>query len=161
MSSNRGVESADFTLACSRFATGIVVASVRDGRGAPHGLTVNSFTSVSLAPPLVLVCVGHNASVLEAFRGAEYFGISILAEDQRELSARFARPGEDRFEGTAWHPGHTGVPLLAGVAATIECALHERIVAGDHDIFIGRVLHTWASDSQPLVYFGGKYRSLG
>jgi flavin reductase (DIM6/NTAB) family NADH-FMN oxidoreductase RutF len=160
MSSNHLVEAAEFTRACSRFATGIVIASVCDAQGVAHGLTANSLTSVSLTPPLILICIGHSASVLEAFRSAGHFGISVLAEDQRELSDRFARKGHDRFDGTAWQPGHTGVPLVAGGLGTMECSVYQRQVCGDHDIVVGQVLHTSVRDGKPLIYFGSKYRFL-
>ena len=91
--------SEEFRRACGRFATGITIATVSDAQGTPHGLTVNSFTSVSLDPPLVSICLGHAVSLIEIFRAATYFGINVLAENQRALSERFARRGEDRFEG--------------------------------------------------------------
>jgi flavin reductase (DIM6/NTAB) family NADH-FMN oxidoreductase RutF len=157
-----GVDKKEFTRACGRFATGITVASVRDASGTPHGLTVNSFTSVSLEPPLVLVCLGHEASVLEYFRAASHFGISILAEDQRALSDHFARKGHDRFDGVAWHAGPHGAPILDGVVASLECRVERRLAAGDHDIFLGEVVSTSVhEDSRPLIYFASRYRHLG
>src|SRR5258708_30354471 len=89
----------EFRQAAGRFATGITIATVLDAAGAPHGLTANSFTAVSLEPPLVLVCLAHTAATVECFRTAKHFGINILAEDQRELSDRFARNRHNRFEG--------------------------------------------------------------
>jgi flavin reductase (DIM6/NTAB) family NADH-FMN oxidoreductase RutF len=154
------VQAQEFTRACARFATGVAVASVRDAAGNPHGLTVSSFTSVSLDPPLVLVCIAHSTTSIDAFRRAKHFGVSVLAADQKEISDRFARKGQDRFEGVGWAPGECGVPLLSGALATFECAATSCVTAGDHDIFIGTVVHTRISDSQPLVYFGSKYRGL-
>jgi flavin reductase (DIM6/NTAB) family NADH-FMN oxidoreductase RutF len=157
----RPVNQAEFKHACGRFATGITIASVRDAAGTPHGLTVNSFTSVSLVPPLILICLGHAVSVIDAFRQATHFGVSILAEDQKKLSERFARKGHDRFDGVAWHPGQTGVPLLDGVLGTIECSCHQRFTSGDHDIVVGEVVHTRiCDDARPLIYFASHYRSL-
>ena len=112
------VTSEEFRRACGRFATGVTIASVLDGQGAPHGLTVSSFTSVSLDPPLISICLGHAVSVIHHFRKASHFGINILAEDQQALSDRFARKGLDRFDGVRWQPGATGVPLIPGVLAT-------------------------------------------
>ena len=154
------VASQEFRRACGRFATGVTIASVVDSEGVPHGLTVSSFTSVSLHPPLILICLGHEVSAIHHFRTATHFGINVLAEDQRALSERFARRGEDRFDGVAWQPGVTGVPLLPGVLAAIECAVHRIVPMGDHDILVGEMVHTQVKDGEPLLYFGGSYRKL-
>ncbi len=155
------IEKQHFRRICGKFASGITVATVRDAAGAPHGMTANSFTSVSLAPPLVLVCVDHRARILEHFRIGDHFGINILGAAQRPLSDRFAGSGYDRFEGVAWRPGYTGVPLLEHVLATLECARVNVVTAGDHDIVIGEVLHADCQDGDPLVFYGSQYRSLG
>ena len=154
------VTSDQFRHAAGQFATGIAIATVVDTEGNPHGLTVNSFTSVSLEPPLVLVCIAHAAVTVECFRTAKYFGINILASDQRGLSDRFARKGHNRFEGIAWTPGETGVPVLAGVLAAIECEVHSTVRAGDHDIFLGEVLRTEVHEKQPLLYFASAYHEI-
>jgi flavin reductase (DIM6/NTAB) family NADH-FMN oxidoreductase RutF len=154
------VTSEEFRRACGRFATGVSIASVLDAKGSPHGLTVSSFTSVSLEPPLVLICLGHAVSVIEHFRAARYLGINILAEGQRHLSERFARKGRDRFGDLEWHPGETGVPLLPGVLAAIECSIHQRVPSGDHDIFVGEMLSARVAEGDPLIHFAGRYRGL-
>jgi flavin reductase (DIM6/NTAB) family NADH-FMN oxidoreductase RutF len=154
------VTSEEFRRACGRFATGVTIASVVDSKGSPHGLTVSSFTSVSLEPPLVLICLGHAVSVIEHFRVAKFFGINMLAEGQRELSDRFARKGQDRFDGLEWQPGETGVPLLPGALAAIECAVHQRVPSGDHDIFVGEMLRARVAEGNPLIHFAGRYRGL-
>jgi flavin reductase (DIM6/NTAB) family NADH-FMN oxidoreductase RutF len=150
----------EFRRACGRFATGVTIASVMDAQGSPHGLTVSSFTSVSLDPPLVLICLGHAVSAIHHFRAASHFGINILAEDQRALSERFARKGHDRFDGVAWHAGQTGVPLLPGALAAIECAVHRIVPMGDHDILVGEMMHAQTRDGDPLLHFGGGYRKF-
>jgi len=156
------VDAKEFKRACGRFATGVTVATVCDSAGTPHGLTVSSFTSVSLEPPLILVCIGHEASVIQHFRSAAHFGISILGEEQRTLSDHFARKGHDRFDGVDWHPGAAGVPVIDGIVASLECSVHERFPAGDHDIFVGKVIHTYVhEDARPLLYFASRYRHLG
>ena len=155
-----GLSSEEFRRACARFPTGVAIASVMDSQGIPHGLTVNSFTSVSLDPPLILVCLGHEVTSIDVFRAASHFAINILAEDQREISTRFAHKGYDRFDGLEWRRGESGAPLLAGVLAEIECALYRRIPAGDHDILIGEVLRGRVHKGEPLVYFGSRYRRL-
>ena len=149
-----------FRRACGRFATGITIATVIDAAGKPHGLTVNSFTSVSLDPPLVLICLGHRVSAMEHFREATHFGINILADDQQALSDTFARKGHDRFHGLEWRLGKTGVPLLPGVLAAFECATHSRIPMGDHDIFVGEAVVVEYHEKLPLVYFGSNYQHL-
>jgi flavin reductase (DIM6/NTAB) family NADH-FMN oxidoreductase RutF len=154
------VTSDGFRRACSRFATGVTIASVLDNQGTPHGLTVSSFTSVSLEPPLILICLGHAVTSVEWFRASPYFGISVLHDHQREISERFARKGEDRFDGLPWHPGATGMPLLDGALATIECAVERRLTAGDHDILIGLMIEAQVSEGNPLVYYSSRYRRL-
>jgi flavin reductase (DIM6/NTAB) family NADH-FMN oxidoreductase RutF len=149
-----------FRRACGRFATGVTIASVLDSTGAPHGLTVNSFSSVSLDPPLILICLGHAVTNIEEFRAAAYFGLSVLAESQRDVSESFARKGHDRFNGTPWHPGETGAPLLDGALAEIECEAHHRFVAGDHDILVGRMVAARVYEGEPLIYFASRYREL-
>jgi flavin reductase (DIM6/NTAB) family NADH-FMN oxidoreductase RutF len=153
----KAVTSDEFRRACGRFATGVAIATVLDATGAPHGLTVSSFTSVSLHPPLVLICLGHEVTAIEHFRAAKHFGINILAEDQQALSDRFARKGHDRFE---WLGGVTGTPLIPGVIGAIECAVYARMTMGDHDILVGEMVHVRTRDEAPLVYFAGEYRKL-
>lgn len=150
----------EFRRACGRFATGVAIATVLDAQGAPHGLTVSSFTSVSLEPPLVLICLGHAVTVIQSFRAAKHFGINVLAASQREVSDRFARKGEDRFNGTPWIAGATGVPLLPGALAAIECAVERIVAAGDHDVLIGRMVRAQVAEGAPLVYFASRYREL-
>ena len=154
------VTSEEFRRACGRFATGVAIASVMDPEGTPHGLTVSSFASVSLFPPLVLICLGHEVTSIEIFRASPCFGINVLAESQRDLSDRFARKGYDRFDGLPWERGSTGVPLLTGVLATIECAVEQRTAAGDHDILVGRMLRARVADGEPLIHFASRYRAL-
>jgi flavin reductase (DIM6/NTAB) family NADH-FMN oxidoreductase RutF len=151
-----------FREACARYATGITVATVTDSDGRPHGLTANSFSSVSWNPPMVLVCVDHGASAHDRFFAANSFAINILSDRQRDLSIRFAGPADERFEGLDWHPGpETGAPLLPGVLAWLECQTTHRVEAGDHTVFIGEVKGAGgAGEAQPLVYFLRQYRLL-
>jgi flavin reductase (DIM6/NTAB) family NADH-FMN oxidoreductase RutF len=152
--------SEDFRRACGRFATGVAVAGVLDGEGAPHGLTVSSVASVSLDPPLILICIAHTAASIAFFRAARHFGLSMLAENQRDLSERFARKDHDRFDGLDWLPGETGVPLVDGALAHIECAVRRRVTAGDHDIFIGEAVGARVRTGDPLVHYASRYRRL-
>jgi flavin reductase (DIM6/NTAB) family NADH-FMN oxidoreductase RutF len=109
---------------------------------------------------LLLICYRQGLTCIEAFRAASYFGINVLSEDQREISDRFARKGHDRFNGTPWVRGETGVPLLPNALAHIECAVHERFISGDHDIFVGRMVRADTADGDPLLYFASRYREI-
>jgi flavin reductase (DIM6/NTAB) family NADH-FMN oxidoreductase RutF len=149
-----------FRRACGRFATGITVVTTVDHDGNPHGMTANSFTSVSLDPPLVLVCVDYRAKILQTFQRAERFGINVLSEGQRDLSQAFARRGEDRFNGIEWQAGESGVPLLPGALAWLECVLVNAVDAGDHAILIARVDRAECHDGRPLLYFASGYENL-
>jgi flavin reductase (DIM6/NTAB) family NADH-FMN oxidoreductase RutF len=154
------VSSQEFRAACGRFATGVTIATILDSERQPHGLTVSSFTSVSLDPPLISICLGHVVTVMDLFREANFFGINILSDDQQTLSERFARKGMDRFQGVGWTLGEYDVPLLDGVLAAIECQVDRRITAGDHDIFVGRMVATQVRVGAPLLHFSGEYRKL-
>ena len=149
-----------FRRACSRFATGVAVATVRAADGAPHGLTVNSFTSVSLDPPLVLVSIDHEASVIGDFHQSSHFAINVLSEQQQDLSTRFATKGMDRFDGLVWTPGVHGAPLIPESLAHFECSKFNTIEAGDHAIFVGLVEEMGVRDGRPLLYFASAYREI-
>jgi flavin reductase (DIM6/NTAB) family NADH-FMN oxidoreductase RutF len=151
---------AEFRKACGAYATGVAVATVTGRDGKPHGLTVNSFTSVSLEPPMVLVCVGHKAASHGPFSTAVSFAINVLGAEQQELSARFASSHPNRFEGVGWYPGAVGAPVLDGVLAVLECEMRNRIEAGDHTIFLGEVRRAEAREGAPLIYYSGKYRDI-
>ena len=150
-----------FRQTLGRFATGITIVTACDAQGSPHGLTVNSFTSVSLAPPLVLFCIGKTSQSLESIMAANSFAINILSAEQEVISTRFASRLESRFDGVDWVPGVTGSPLLAGALATLDCRKHQTVEAGDHYILIGEVMATaFHDDADPLLYFASKYRRL-
>ncbi len=155
-----GVTSEEFRRACGRFATGVTIASVLDSGGTPHGLTVSSFTSVSLAPPLILICLGHEVTVIEHFRAARFFGVNVLRADQQHLSERFARKGADRFNGIKWERSDAGVPWIPGALAAIECETRQRITSGDHDIFVGEMTRARVTEGNPLIYYASRYSRL-
>jgi flavin reductase (DIM6/NTAB) family NADH-FMN oxidoreductase RutF len=149
-----------FRRACSRFATGVAIATLRDAHGVPHGLTVNSFTSVSLEPALVLVSIAHSASVIDAFRAARHFAVNVLHQDQQALSNRFASRDTNRFDGLAWTPAPSGSPLLEGALAWFECRTFRALEAGDHTLFLGQVEELEVHDGLPLLYFASSYRRI-
>ena len=158
--SDRGPDTAALRRALGCFVTGVTVVTARGPGGVPHGFTASSFTSVSLDPPLVLVCVGHEVEGLDVYRRCSEFAVNVLGDSQRALSDRFATERPDRFAGVRWREGSRGVPILEGCIASLECASWRRIEAGDHMILVGRVLRCEDSDDRPLAYWRGSYRRL-
>ena len=147
--------------ALGRFATGVTIIACRDAQGTPIGLTVNSFNALSLEPALVLWSLRAESQCIPAFQAASHFSVNVLAEGQIELSRRFARPIDDKFELGEWHDGLGGAPLLRGALAVFECRQQSHQVAGDHVLFIGEVLHLQERSGPALVYQGGHYRQMG
>jgi flavin reductase (DIM6/NTAB) family NADH-FMN oxidoreductase RutF len=143
------------------FATGVTVITTRQPDGTPRGFTANSFTSVSLDPPLLLVCLARTAHSADVFATATHFAVNILAEDQKAVSGLFASRAPDKFQQCAWTPGHAEVPLLDGALAQFACASHQLVDAGDHLILIGQVATFATNEGQPLGYFRGNYFSIG
>jgi len=146
--------------ALGAFATGITVVTARDAAGRPIGLTVNSFNTVSLDPPLVLWSLSLASPNLAAFRAASHFAVNVLAAGQQAMSERFARRGADKFAGLDWHEGLGGAPLLGGCCSALECRNELQHEGGDHLIFIGRVERFSRGQADPLLYVGGRYRFL-
>lgn len=144
------------------FPTGVTVVAVRDAAGIPIGLTVNSFTSVSLDPPLVLVCIDCRAQSHAALVESGGFAVSILAASQADVARRFAaRPSEGRFDGVPWHAAPSGNPVLSGAVAWIDCEIHKLVAAGDHTILLGRATAAGTSDEPALLFHRGALRSTG
>lgn len=143
------------------FPTGVTVVTSVLADGSAVGLTVNSFTSVSLDPPLVLVCVGRDSGSHDPLLTAGGFTVNILARDQASLAARFATdPGAERFDGVAWEPGPTGHPVLAGAAAWVACSLEAVHPGGDHSILVGRVEAHGGPEGESLVFYRGGYAAV-
>lgn len=139
------------------FMTGVTVVTTHDQDGNPLGFTANSFTSVSLDPPLVLVCLANSSSNYDAFNNASGFAVNILAEDQKEVSNTFARPVDDRFAAVTWQNGPQGSPVFEGVSAWFDCSMFNRVEAGDHLILIGEV-KAFENNTHPgLGYARGAY----
>ena len=143
------------------FATGVAVITTLGDWDAPVGLTVNSFSSVSLDPPLILWSLSHNAPSFGAFQRHDGFAVNIMSADAKDLVERFARPSPDKFRGVAWTSGFLGVPLLDSVVATFECRTENRIPKGDHEIYIGRIERYSRTDRSPLIFHGGRFTTLG
>lgn len=170
------IHSAAFREALAHFASGVTIVTAHGSEGLV-GFTATGFTSVSLSPPLILVCVAKTASAYDGVVGASHFGVSVLGEDQRWLAERFATSGIDRFQGVALHPGVAlqggassppappealplPLPLIAGALAHIECRPHARHDAGDHTLLVGEVLCASTSTGRPLLHFARNFGAL-
>lgn len=153
-------DSRAFRDALGLFATGITIVTTRARNGEPVGLTVNSFNSVSLEPPLVLWSLMLGSPSEEAFRAASHYVVHVLGDHQQALSNRFAGSREQRFTGLEMHDGLGGAPLIEGCLARFECRNDIQYAGGDHLIFVGRVERFERSAGNPLIYFGGGYRRI-
>ncbi len=154
------INSDEFRRVMGNFATGITVVTTRDTEGQPCGVTVNSFTSVSLEPLLVLVCFDKRLSSLQAFKDSERFGISMLSKDQEDLSRMFAKREAER-PLSLYFEGRLGMPLLRNSMAVMECETKDIYPGGDHLIFLAEVKYAEVLHAEePLLYFRGKYRTL-
>lgn len=143
--------------ALGNFATGVTVVTTIAPDGRPVGLTANSFTSVSMDPPLVLWCLASKSPNVQTFREAGSFAINVLHAQQRDLCKRFSDPDiADRFEGVSWDAGESGMPVLEGCVATYECKHWAEHEAGDHVVFIGRLTHINYVEGEPLVFSQGR-----
>jgi flavin reductase (DIM6/NTAB) family NADH-FMN oxidoreductase RutF len=164
-SEDLSVTADEFRRACGRFATGVTVATVLDAVGTPHGLTVSSFTSVSLDPPLILVCVQNRSAAAYLLKAANTFTVNILSDAQEDVSNHFTRPdrprGGDCFDGVPHRIGASGAAVLAGAAGHLDCRVHAMHEAGDHLIVIGAVIHLSVdAAAAPLVFHRGRYERL-
>ncbi|MBI4518251.1 MAG: flavin reductase family protein [Deltaproteobacteria bacterium] len=154
------IDKDQFRRVLGHLAVGVTVVTTRSAEGTPHGLTVTSFTSLSLSPPLVLVCIDKTAESYDHFRSG-VFAVNLLAEGQDVISQRFAKSGGDKFSETDYRWGTTGAPILAGTLGCLECRIAHAYEGGDHTIFVGEVEAANASTGEPLLYFRGAYRRLG
>ena len=143
------------------FITGVTVVTAADDSGRPAGFTANAFTSVSLSPPLLLVCPARRLSSFAVFENCRRFAVSVLAETQRDVANLFAFGRGDRFARVAWHADGGGCPLIDGAAASFSCATHRRMDGGDHIILLGEIEECRRSGAAGLGYVGGGYFSLG
>lgn len=152
------IDPALFRRLLSRFATGVTVLTTRDAGGNPVGMTASSLVSVSLEPPLISVCVDVSAEMHRVLSASGDFVVNVLAAGQQQLSERFANmPAERRFEDVAWRRTSSGLIVLEGVLAHIECQRFAEYPLGDHTLFVGRVTGGAASDGEPLLYFRSRY----
>lgn len=154
------VDAAQFRTLLGRFATGVAVLTARRSDGQPVGMTASSIASASLDPPLVLVCVDRQHDIHPVLEGRVPFALSVLAGDQEDVSRRFAAYDGDRFAGVGFHEAGHGLPVIDGAVAHVECAWHSSFPAGDHTVFLGRVIGGAATDHRPLIHYRGGYAAL-
>lgn len=159
--SDNTVDLLQFKRALSCFATGVAVVTTLDPDGKKVGMTVSSFNSVSLDPPLVLWSIANNAKSYAVFTNAEYFAVNVLAMHQQDLSSQFAQSGSDKFEGLECEVGGHGMPILPEYAACFECKTENIYDGGDHKIIVGRVLDLEDRESDPLIFYRGRFLRKG
>lgn len=158
-----GVGPDEFRAAMSRLAAGVSIVTSIDAEGVPRGLTATAVCSVSLEPPLALASLSTGSTTHAAVESAGAFVLNLLGRGEEELARRFARATDEKFSGVAWEKGVTGCPTIPEALAVCECALERTVAAGDHTLFLGRVVrvsvnHDVAND--PLIYFSGAYGAL-
>lgn len=155
------IESKSLRQVLGRYPTGVAIVTTRAADGRAVGLTINSFASLSLSPALVLWSLVDRSPNLGVFKAAQYFGISVLADHQQALASRFANPAvEQKFDAVAVREAPEGIPVIDGALATLVCATEQHLHAGDHQLFVGRVLRTDHDEGTPLVFHGGRFAAL-
>lgn len=155
------VSSDDFKAVMGSFASGVTVVTTVDDAGALWGLTVSAFCSLSLDPPLCLVCIDERAGSLAAMTEARKLAVNVLGDGQEELSNRFASRVEDKFAGVDYQVGPvTGCPVFPEALAWLECEVDAILDGGDHKIFVGRLVNTQVNEGKPLLYWGGAYGDI-
>ena len=159
---NMNFDAREFRNTMGRFATGVTIITTIDEKGELFGVTANSFSSLSLDPPLVLFCLDLKAMSFDAFNAASHFNINILADDQEELSSHFAKSGTDKWAGMNYETSATGCPVLPGCITTLECSKRDIFDGGDHIIIVGEVVQfsNDSGDSRPLLFYQGRYNGL-
>jgi flavin reductase (DIM6/NTAB) family NADH-FMN oxidoreductase RutF len=149
-----------FRAVMGRFASGVTVVTATDEAGSAYGMTVSAFASVSLLPPLVVMCIDHVASLHDTLANAPFFAVNILASSQEPIARRFADTGAQRFEGIGYRNGENGVPILNDVLAFVECKRVSSTEAGDHTIIVGETVAASMRDARPLLYYRGGFAQL-
>jgi flavin reductase (DIM6/NTAB) family NADH-FMN oxidoreductase RutF len=155
-----GINASELRRVMGHFATGVTVVTTHDGDGRAHGLTANAVCSLSLVPPLVIVCVEKRAESHLAVARSRVFAVNILAEGQEALSRRFAVSGGEKFAGLKWRAGVTGAPILEDSLGYVECRVSAEHDGGDHTVYVGEVESGTASLGRPLLFFRGRYHYL-
>ncbi len=142
------------------FATGVTIITTKDATDKPFGLTANAFSSLSLDPPMLLICVDKGVDCYNCFEESKVFAVNFLSQAQEELSTRFATKGIEKFAGLSYSLGELGVALLDGALAHFECSVAHAYEGGDHTIYVGEIQRLVTAPGDPLLFYQGKYRSL-
>lgn len=150
----------EFRAALGRFASGVTVITSKDAGGGLHGITVSAFCSVSLDPPLVLICIDKNTGTHHALQETDAFVVNVLSDDQQHLSDRFASYLPHKFDQVAHTLGINDLPVITDALANLECVIVQRFDGGDHTIYVGQIERATVGDGEPLIYFHGNYRKL-
>ncbi len=150
----------EFRAALGRFASGVTVVTTRDNSGKLFGITVSAFCSVSLEPPLILVCIEKDAGSHHAFEQSKAFIVNILHEGQQQISNHFASHLKDKFSGVEHSSGIENLPVLTDALINLECRLHHSYEGGDHTIYVGEIEKATVNDENPLIYWQGNYREI-
>lgn len=155
------IEKNELRRVIGHFATGVTIITTRDEEGHPFGLTANAVTSVSLVPPLILVCVDKKADTYPYFEKSGVFTVNILREDQETISRKFATSGIEKFEGVGYRKNDLGCAVLDDAIGHLDCRIVQAVESGDHSIYVGEVESADATDAPPLLFFRGGYRKIG
>ncbi|MBM08462.1 MAG: hypothetical protein CMF69_02635 [Magnetovibrio sp.] len=150
----------EFRNALGRFATGVTVVTTIGPSGKAEGITANSFSALSLKPPLILWCIGKSTPTYKSFITCTHFSVNVLKADQLDISRRFATASHDKFAGLDWREGAGGVPLLNDSLAAFECEFYANHEGGDHSILVGKVYNFSYTDGAPLLFNAGKYEKM-
>lgn len=150
----------EFRAALGNFTSGVTVVTTKDANDKLHGLTVSAFSSVSMNPPLILICIQKSTPSHYAFAESKAFVVNILSDSQKEISNQFAFKHEDKFAGINYNLSETGLPVLEDCLVNLECSLKHSYDGGDHTIFVGQIENAIINEGNPLVYWKGDYRAL-
>jgi flavin reductase (DIM6/NTAB) family NADH-FMN oxidoreductase RutF len=154
------LDPATFRAVLGRLASGVSVVTTRSPEGKDHGMTVTALSSLSLEPPLILVCVDRAATMYDALREAPHFAVSMLTSEQEIISRRFAETSDTKFEGVGFSRDATGCALIDDALAHLECSMWAQYEGGDHTIFVGQVVRAKTGEAKPLLYYRGGYAGL-
>jgi len=160
MSTNQIESEVDLRQFAGQFPTGVAVITTADKHGKLHGITMSAVTSLSLSPPLFLICLNNTSNTLTAIKESRHFGINFLSSDQTEVCKIFASKADNKFRNVAHTLGEVGSPLIDGALAHGECVVHSTVGEGDHTIVVARLVRTTVRDLQPLVYHAGQFTAL-
>lgn len=149
-----------FKEAMSRFPSGVVIVTTISANGTKHGFTASAFSSLSLDPPLILVCLANSADCYEPFITGNKFAVSVVGHDQHELAYKFANKGVDKFDGNEFEDGDSGLPIITDSIFSLECNIKNTYPGGDHEILVGEVKHANINEGTPSIWYQGSFRKF-